>query len=138
MFSLPLNDRNNKKLFSVLFATCIETEFKEPFIMFKLPILQDSSEDYAETTDKSALISGSSKSYGTENLESTIAIEERLTYTWKEIDVYGEMPTQGSFWSRIGKKFKSCCSNNGKEFVARKHLLKNITGVAHSGELLAV
>lgn len=104
-------------------------------LSFKLPIHQGSSEDYS---DKSALIPGSSKSYGTENLDYTIAIEDRLTYTWKEIDVYGEQPQEGSFFSRIGRKINNCFSGNGKEFVARKHLLKNVTGVAHSGELLAV
>jgi ATP-binding cassette, subfamily G (WHITE), eye pigment precursor transporter len=107
-------------------------------LSFKMPNSQGSSEDYS---DKSALIGGSSKSsYGTERSfrETSIAIEDRLTYTWKEIDVYGEQPTEGSLWSRIGKKFHNCLSGNGKEFVARKHLLKNVTGVAHSGELLAV
>lgn len=104
-------------------------------LSLKRPNLQGSSEDY---TDKSALIPGSSKSYGTENLDFTIAIEDRLTYTWKEIDVYGEQPQEGSLFSRIGKKIHNCFSSNGKEFVARKHLLKNVTGVAHSGELLAV
>lgn len=98
------------------------------------PNLQGSSDDYS---DKSALIGGSSKSYGSSN-DYAIAIEDRLTYTWKEIDVYGEQPTEGSAWSRLKKKFNNCLSGNGKEFVARKHLLKNVTGVAHSGELLAV
>lgn len=96
---------------------------------------QGSSDDYS---DKSALIGGSTKSYGTDQLESAIAIEDRLTYTWKEIDVYGEQPQEGSVWSRIGKKFQNCFTGGGKEFVLRKHLLKNVTGVAHSGELLAV
>lgn len=104
-------------------------------LLFKLPNLQVSSDDYS---DKSALVSGSTKSYGTDNLDATIAIEDRLTYTWKEIDVYGEQPTEGSCWSRISKKFTNCISGSGKEFIARKHLLKNVTGVAHSGELLAV
>lgn len=97
--------------------------------------LQGSSDDYS---DKSALIGSSSKSYGTDNLDINISIEDRLTYTWKEIDVYGELPTEGTIWSRVNKRFHNCLSGNGKEFVARKHLLKNITGVAHSGELLAV
>lgn len=110
--------------------------FKKLFIKFSNP--QGSSDDYS---DKSALIIGegsSSKSYGTEIIETMIPIEDRLTYTWKEIDVYGEQPTEGSLWSRIGKKFRNCFNGGGKEFVARKHLLKNVTGMAHSGELLAV
>ena len=36
------------------------------------------------------------------------------------------------------KKFQNCISGGGKEYVTRKHLLKNVTGVSHSGELLAV
>lgn len=92
---------------------------------------QGSSDDYS---DKSALVGPSSKSYGgTENIVS-IAVEERLTYTWKEIDVYGEQPKEGSLWSRTARRL----CGSGKEFVARKHLLKNVTGVAYSGELLAV
>lgn len=91
---------------------------------------QGSSDDFS---DKSALIGTSSKSYGTENIVS-IAVDERLTYTWKEIDVYGEQPKEGSLWSRTARKL----CGSGKEFVARKHLLKNVTGVAYSGELLAV
>lgn len=106
-------------------------------LFLRLSNFQGSSDDYS---DKSALLGGGSSksSYGTENLDATIAIEDRLTYTWKEIDVYGEQPQEGSCWSRIGKKLRNCCSGNGKEFVARKHLLKNVTGVANSGELLAV
>lgn len=96
------------------------------------------SDDYS---DKSALIpssSGSGKSYGTDKNETAIAIEDRLVYTWKEIDVYGEQKVQLPFWTRMKKKFCSCFTSSGKEFVTRKHLLKNITGIAHSGELLAV
>jgi ATP-binding cassette, subfamily G (WHITE), eye pigment precursor transporter len=87
-----------------------------------------------EYSDKSALVGSSKSSYGTDNNDAAIAIDERLTYTWKEIDVYGEQPKEGSVWSRTVRK----CFTNQKEFVARKHLLKNVTGVAHSGELLAV
>lgn len=105
-------------------------------LTFKIPIVQVSSQE--DFSDKSALIPGSSKSYGTDASEHLINIEERLTYTWKEIDVYGEQPVEGSLWSRMRKKINNCLSGNGKEFVARKHLLKNVTGVAHSGELLAV
>lgn len=94
---------------------------------------QGSSDDFSDKSDKSALIGASSKSYGTENIVS-IAVDERLTYTWKEIDVYGEQPKEGSLWSRTARKL----CGSGKEFVARKHLLKNVTGVAYSGELLAV
>jgi ATP-binding cassette, subfamily G (WHITE), eye pigment precursor transporter len=98
--------------------------------------------------DKSPLIpassassGGSGKSYGSGRHDSiAIAIEDRLTYTWKEIDVYGEQKVQSSFVDRVKRRFCNCLSSGGrgKEFVTRKHLLKNVTGVAHSGELLAV
>jgi ABC-type glutathione transport system ATPase component len=96
---------------------------------------QGSSDDYS---DQSALMGGSTKSYGTDQLEAAISIEDRLNYTWKEIDVYGEQPQEGSTWTRLRKKFLNCFSSGGKEFILRKHLLKNMTGVAYSGELLAV
>ncbi|KAL7031147.1 hypothetical protein ACKWTF_006909 [Chironomus riparius] len=100
--------------------------------------ISDGSDDYS---DKSALIpssSGSGKSYGTDNNDTAISIEDRIVYSWKEIDVYGEQKVQASFWKRMKKKFCCCCTGNGKEFITRKHLLKNISGVAYSGELLAV
>jgi ABC-type multidrug transport system ATPase subunit len=96
------------------------------------------SDDYS---DKSALIpssSASGKSYGSDNNEIAISIDDRLTYTWKEIDVYGEQKVQLPFWTRMKKKFCGCFTASGKEYVTRKHLLKNCTGVAYSGELLAV
>jgi ATP-binding cassette, subfamily G (WHITE), eye pigment precursor transporter len=96
------------------------------------------SDDYS---DKSALIpssSSSGKSYGTDASDTVIAIEDRLTYTWREIDVYGEQKLHIPFWKRMKKKFCSCFTANGREYITRKHLLKNITGVAYSGELLAV
>lgn len=92
---------------------------------------QGSSDEYS---DKIALVGTSSKNYGTETIDTSVAVDERLTYTWKEIDVYGEQPKEGSLWSRTVRRI----CGSGKEFVARKHLLKNVTGVAYSGELLAV
>lgn len=93
-----------------------------------------------DSSDKSALIpsSGSGKSYGTDNDDTAISIEERIVYSWKEIDVYGEQKVPVGFWKGMKKKFCGCFSSNGKEFVTRKHLLKNVNGVAYSGELLAV
>lgn len=96
--------------------------------------------------DKSPLIpqtsieSGSSGSnYGTgRRLSTAISIDERLTYTWREIDVFGEQKVQMSMGERIKRQFCSCLQVGGKEYVTRKHLLKNVTGVAHSGELMAV
>lgn len=106
--------------------------------------LQQGSDD--AFTDKTPLIpqsstssGGSAKSYGSgRKLSTAISIDERLTYTWKEIDVYGEQKVQTSFYERVKRRFCSCLTIGAKEYVTRKHLLKNVTGIAHSGELMAV
>lgn len=106
---------------------------------------QHSDDVLVSIDDKSPLIadssggsSGSGKFYGTQRSETQIPIEERLTYTWREIDVYGEQKVSQPFFTRLKRRFCNCLSVGGREFVTRKHLLKNVTGVAHSGELLAV
>ena len=69
---------------------------------------------------------------------SLIAIDDQLNYSWKDIDVFGEQPTEGSTVGRLYKRVRGCCNKQRREIVPRKHLLKNVTGVARSGELLAV
>ena len=48
--------------------------------------------------------------------------------------MFGELPSENKTFKN---RMKFCCKKQ-KEFTARKHLLKNVTGVAKSGELLAV
>lgn len=134
--SLPIAGAKHAQ--SALACRELENDCLAMSLTLNLKPSKGSSDDYS---DKSALLgsAGSGKSsYGTDIADHLISIEDRLTYTWKEIDVYGETPVEGTLWSRFTKKVHSCISGGGKEFVARKHLLKNVTGVAHSGELLAV
>lgn len=81
------------------------------------------------------------KNYGGISQEN----EEKLTYTWTDIDVFGEaqkeQSTQGSGNAPniIISKLKSCVSRNYQHIPRpRKHLLKNVSGIARPGELLAV
>lgn len=68
-----------------------------------------------------------------------IVANERLTYTWKDIDVFGETPNEGNhIGRRVFRKIKECFGITRRETIPRKHLLKNVTGVAFSGEILAV
>lgn len=68
------------------------------------------------------------------------SITQRLTYTWTNIDVFGEAPTSSeSFRSTCVNRVRNCFRGNGHKIpVPRKHLLKNVMGIAQSGELLAV
>lgn len=68
--------------------------------------------------------------------------DEKLNYTWTSIDVFGEVQkeTSARSWPSVCmSKVKSCFSNEYQHIPRpRKHLLKNISGVAYPGELLAV
>ncbi|XP_062537157.1 protein white [Armigeres subalbatus] len=88
------------------------------------------------SNDKSTLIQvWKPKSYGA--VKGQIPQHARLTYTWKEIDVFGEMPSDTKK-EPLCSRLCSCFSRQKKDLNPRKHLLKNVTGVAKSGELLAV
>ncbi|KAJ8686388.1 hypothetical protein QAD02_022182 [Eretmocerus hayati] len=52
-----------------------------------------------------------------------------MTYTWSNINVYCTVRDK-EFWNRI---FKKNTRNNGK-----RHLLKNVSGIAYPGELLVI
>ncbi|XP_065075064.1 protein white isoform X2 [Ochlerotatus camptorhynchus] len=86
--------------------------------------------------DKSTLIQvWKPKSYGA--VKGQIPQHDRLTYTWKEIDVFGELPGDAKK-EPLCSRLCSCFSSQKKDINPRKHLLKNVTGMAKSGELLAV
>lgn len=96
----------------------------------------DDGINHAATDDKATLIQvWKPKNYG--SVKGQIPQHDRLTYTWKEIDVFGEMPGDSKKES-ICNRLCSCFSRQKKDFNPRKHLLKNVTGMAKSGELLAV
>lgn len=72
--------------------------------------------------------------------------EEKLTYTWTNIDVFGEVQKDPS--SKIGiASYPSVLVSKVRAYFSRgyqhiprprKHLLKNVSGIAMPGELLAV
>lgn len=61
-----------------------------------------------------------------------ISIEDNCTYVWKDIDVYGKRQSEGCM-----SKLRNCCRKT-KTLPEQKHLLKNVSGIAKSGELLAI
>uniref|UniRef100_A0A336LVT6 Protein white n=1 Tax=Culicoides sonorensis TaxID=179676 RepID=A0A336LVT6_CULSO len=95
-------------------------------------------DDIISTNDKDILVRiDKPKNYGT--LSSHNIANERLDYMWKNIDVFGEaqptdIPVSRKLWDRL----KECCTRGKKNAVPRKHLLKNVCGIAKSGELLAI
>lgn len=88
------------------------------------------------------------KSYGSVTIRPEAA-PQRLTYTWKNIDVFGQtqkhrqpadddLSAAASQSPSLLNKMKSCLSREPHIPRPRKHLLKNVSGIAYSGELLAV
>ncbi|KAF7270964.1 hypothetical protein GWI33_016096 [Rhynchophorus ferrugineus] len=62
-----------------------------------------------------------------------IPVEERITYSWNSINVFADTATAES------RNFCLCCCSNGEyENLQKKHLVKNVNGVARPGELLAI
>lgn len=77
------------------------------------------------------------KGYG--SIKQQPHVDEKLTYTWSNIDVFGETQRTHSTSSTILSKVKSCFNSDYQHVPRpRKHLLKNVSGVAYPGELLAV
>lgn len=66
-------------------------------------------------------------------------VDEKLTYTWTNIDVFGETQREHSPSASMLSKLKSfVCRDHQHVPRPRKHLLKTVSGVAYPGELLAV
>lgn len=61
--------------------------------------------------------------------------QQKLIYTWNNLDVFGEAPQASTGFS---DKFTRCFGHNQKVPVPRKQLLKSVSGIAYPGELLAV
>ncbi|XP_058064538.1 protein white [Anopheles bellator] len=88
------------------------------------------------TNDKATLIQmWCPKSYG--SVRGQIPKRDRLTYTWRELDVFGEAPKDENKREPLCNRLRYCLRQH-RDINPRKHLLKNVTGVARSGELLAV
>lgn len=65
-------------------------------------------------------------------------MDERITYRWKDIDVFGEKKSKSFVQKFTPEKVKSMLSKNYHHIPTRKHLLKSVFGVAKSGELLGI
>lgn len=62
---------------------------------------------------------------------------ENITYTWSNINVFTS--TRESRRSRITNTIRGLCSGTpARNYNLRKHILKNVTGVAYPGELIAL
>nr|BBC77943.1 ABC transporter White [Thermobia domestica] len=65
-----------------------------------------------------------------ESCWSRATVDNRITYTWHGINVFAQgASTVRRKWLLFGKK---------RQLAARKHILQNVSGVAHPGELLAI
>uniref|UniRef100_A0A8D9A8A2 Protein white n=1 Tax=Cacopsylla melanoneura TaxID=428564 RepID=A0A8D9A8A2_9HEMI len=71
------------------------------------------------------------------NGRATAFPEENITYTWSGINVFtSQVEERGS---KMVNGIKAlCCQSKHNRAQSRKHILKNVTGVAYPGELLAI
>ncbi|XP_068154443.1 protein white [Drosophila tropicalis] len=88
---------------------------------------------------------GQSKNYGTLNTPpqpddgtSSTQLAENLTYAWHNLDIFGAVNQPGSGWRQLVNRTRGLFCNERHIPAPRKHLLKNVCGVAYPGELLAV
>ncbi|XP_017064257.1 protein white [Drosophila eugracilis] len=89
---------------------------------------------------------GQTKNYGTlrpptppENSGSGSGqLPENLTYAWHNLDIFGAVNQPGSGWRQLVNRTRGLFCNERHIPAPRKHLLKNVCGVAYPGELLAV
>lgn len=100
-------------------------------------LLIQGTNDVDEITESTVIQIKQSKNYGSVTVPSTEQFQ-RLTYTWSNIDVFGEAPQQMSSYSNLSNKIKSCFGTTQRVPTPRKHLLKNMSGIAYPGEMLAV
>lgn len=71
-------------------------------------------------------------------IQSTKQQLELLTYSWSHIDVFSEVSKSVPYGSAIANRLRRCFGKRHKNPVPRKHLLKNVSGIALPGELLAI
>ncbi|KAH8303247.1 protein white [Drosophila kikkawai] len=65
-------------------------------------------------------------------------LAENLTYAWHNLDIFGAVNQPGSGWRQLVNRTRGLFCNERHIPAPRKHLLKNVCGVAYPGELLAV
>lgn len=61
--------------------------------------------------------------------------QQKLSYSWEGIDIFGEAPQQ---INPCVSAFRACSPCHYRTPVQRKHLLKNVYGLAKGGEVLAI
>ncbi|XP_017009241.2 protein white [Drosophila takahashii] len=89
---------------------------------------------------------GQAKNYGTlrppsppeDSNSGTGQLAENLTYAWHNLDIFGAVNQPGSGWRQLVNRTRGLFCNERHIPAPRKHLLKNVCGVAYPGELLAV
>uniref|UniRef100_A0A034VCM1 Protein white n=2 Tax=Bactrocera dorsalis TaxID=27457 RepID=A0A034VCM1_BACDO len=91
-----------------------------------------------QSYEQSSINQGFSKNYGTLSPPSPTLTADNLTYSWYNLDVFGAVHQPGSGWKQLLNRVKGVLCNERHIPAPRKHLLKNVSGVAYPGELLAV
>ncbi|KAH8368555.1 hypothetical protein KR084_012904 [Drosophila pseudotakahashii] len=89
---------------------------------------------------------GQAKNYGTlrppsppeDSGSGSGQLAENLTYAWHNLDIFGAVNQPGSGWRQLVNRTRGLFCNERHIPAPRKHLLKNVCGVAYPGELLAV
>ncbi|XP_052849342.1 protein white [Drosophila gunungcola] len=89
---------------------------------------------------------GRAKNYGTlrpptppeDSGSGSGQLPENLTYAWHNLDIFGAVNQPGSGWRQLVNRTRGLFCNERHIPAPRKHLLKNVCGVAYPGELLAV
>lgn len=115
---------------------CLPSIFESIKLKKKITHLFQSNNNNRQLSPESSIIQiKQPKSYGSLTHAEPF---QKLTYSWSNIDVFGEAPQQTSVISNIKYKVKSCFGHEHKVPTPRKHLLKNVAGIAHCGEMLAV
>lgn len=61
--------------------------------------------------------------------------QQKLSYSWENIDIFGEAPQQTN---PCVSAFQTCSPWHYRPPVQRRHLLKNVYGLAKGGEVLAI
>ncbi|KAL1497603.1 hypothetical protein ABEB36_008533 [Hypothenemus hampei] len=62
-----------------------------------------------------------------------IPLEDRVSYTWSSLNVFANTET-----SRNESTFCFCCRTYPEQTFQKKHIVKNVSGTAYPGELLAI
>ncbi|XP_045473417.1 protein white-like isoform X1 [Harmonia axyridis] len=93
-------------------------------------LLRRSSDDYAYEISAKELRAWKNNYGALRGNEELIPVKKQITFSWCEINAYGQEPPDPN-QNRVVSLIK-------KQEVGMKHILKNVSGVAHPGELLVL